>query len=52
MSAPEVLTPEEADLVSTTIKVISECMGVSYGRAREACLSAVAALAVEGRDKT
>lgn len=48
----EQLTLEEADLASTTIKVIAECTGVSYGRAKEACLAAIATLVVEGRDKT
>jgi hypothetical protein len=41
------LTPEQHDQVSTTIKLIAESMGVTYGRAKEACVSALTTLAAE-----
>jgi len=48
----EQLTPEEHALVSNTIENIACTMGVTYGQAKESCLAAVAALAVEGRAPT
>lgn len=39
------LTPEQHEQVSTTIKVIAECMGVTYGKAKEACVAALVGLA-------
>lgn len=41
------LTPEQHDQVSATLKLISKSMGVTYGRAREACLAGVVALVAE-----
>lgn len=38
------LTPEQHDQVSTTIKLIAESMGVTYGRAKEACVAALVGL--------